>query len=321
MESKNYKPISYVYTYAYRDEEQSLCELELRTLFDINNINNDFRIIESSVKINPSRSPFIKERIDVIYTGNDLQDILQKVKELKVGACTFKVIYVKSADFNQAKKMSFEDRRKIEREIGLHIDGEPDLIGPNRLFGILRIDEKWVFGEYTKNDASWLRHQRKPNSYSTALSTRVARSVVNIAVPNPVGTKAIDPCCGIGTVLVEALSMGIDIVGSDRNYLIVPGVRENLAYFGLEGEVTVRDMNKITEKYDVAIIDMPYNLCSVLPDADKLNMLQSARRFSSKLVVITIEEIDDILLEAGFIITDRAIAKKGTFSRHVIVCE
>jgi tRNA G10 N-methylase Trm11 len=290
----------------------------MRSLFGL---ESESSIIESSLRIDPSRSPFIRERIDVIFEGNHLQDIAVQVESLQLGESTFKVMYVKNGDLIKSKKVGFEKRREIEREIGLHIHGEADLLQPERLFGILNVNGRWVFGEYFKNEAVWLRHQRKPNSYSTALSTRVARSVVNIAVPNPTGIKAIDPCCGIGTVLVEALSMGIDIVGSDRNYLIIPGVRENIAHFGLEGEVSVKDIRNITDRYDVAIIDMPYNLCSVLPPDEKLEMLQSARKFASKLVVVTIEDIDSILAYAGFVIVDRAIAKKGMFTRQVIVCE
>ena len=103
-----------------------------------------------------------------------------------------------------------------------------DFQHPDRLFGVMNVNGGWVFGEYVKSEAVWFRHQKKPNGYSTALNTRVARAVVNIAIPNPNGIKAIDPCCGIGTVLVEARSMGIDMVGSDRNQLILPGARENM---------------------------------------------------------------------------------------------
>jgi hypothetical protein len=49
-------------------------------------------------------------------------------------------------------------------------------------------------------------------------------------------------------------------------------------------------------------------------------MLQSARRFADKVVVVTVEQIDGILHEAGIVIVDRAVAKKGVFTREVIVC-
>ena len=49
-------------------------------------------------------------------------------------------------------------------------------------------------------------------------------------------------------------------------------------------------------------------------------MLESARRFAKKVVVVTVEPIDEILIKAGFTIVDRAVAKKGLFTREVIVC-
>lgn len=70
-------------------------------------------------------------------------------------------------------------------------------------------------------------------------------------------------------------------------------------------------MQNITNHYDVAIIDLPYNLCSVLSPEEQLEMLQSARRFADKVVVVTVERVDEVLLEAGFEILDRGVAKKG----------
>ena len=157
--------------------------------------------------------------------------------------------------------------------------------------------------------------------YSTALSTRDARAVANIAVPHPEGVRAIDPCCGIGTVLVEALSMGINIEGRDINPLVVGGSRENIAHFGLVGNVILGPISEVVDDYDVAIIDMPYNLFTHITAEDQLDIIKQARRFTKKLVVVTIETIDHMIKEAGFVITDRCEAKKGTFSRQVLVCE
>jgi tRNA G10 N-methylase Trm11 len=185
----------------------------------------------------------------------------------------------------------------------------------------MNIEGRWVFGDYVKSESVWYQHQQKPHHYSTALSTRVARAVVNIAIPNPTRIKAIDPCCGIGTVLVEALSMGIEIVGSDNNPVILAGTRENIAHFGFSCEVKFEDMRNITKHYDVAIIDLPYNLCSVISPEEQLEMLQSARGIAEKVVLVTVEPVDNILIKAGFYIVDRAVVKKGVFTREVIVCE
>jgi tRNA G10 N-methylase Trm11 len=216
--------------------------------------------------------------------------------------------------------VDYTEQLAIEREIGLLIRGRAEMRTPQRLFGIAKLGGRWVFGELMRSEAIWLHHNEKPQHYSTALSTRVARAVANIAIPNPQGIQAIDPCCGIGTVLIEALSMDMDIVGYDLNPLAVRGARMNLAHFGLPNVVTSGDIRRIEGYYDVLILDLPYNLCSVLPSEEQLEMLLAARRLSSQAVVVSTEVIDSALEMAGFVIKDRCIVKKGSFARQVLVC-
>jgi tRNA G10 N-methylase Trm11 len=308
----------FIYTYAFREEERSLCNLEMRSLFGTDSPNY---ILKSTTKIEPSRSPFIKERIDVMYEGNDLQDILQQVEHIDLAGDTFKIIFVKINDLDESQKIEYWDRRAMEREVGMRIDGEADMHHPNRIFGIVTLGGRWYFGTYMESEAVWLHHVKKPRSYSTSLSTRVARAVANIAIPNPEGVRAIDPCCGIGTVLVEALSMGMDIVGRDINPLVVIGSRENIAHFGFEGDVKIGPIEEITETYDVAIIDMPYNLFTHATPEDQFSILKNARRVAKRVVVVTIETMDHMLEEVGFEITDRCVTTKGNFSRQIVVCE
>jgi tRNA G10 N-methylase Trm11 len=315
LEFTNFEPKSFIYNYAFPSEEKELCALEMRSFFGE---DTESSVIESTLKIDPSRSPFMRGRMDVIIEGGQLEDLIEQVKKLELNGSTFKVMYVKVAG---PEKVNFEERRQIERKVGLQIPGEPELLNPDLLFGIMNVNKRWVFGEYHSSEAVWLNHQQKPHSYSTSLSTRVARAVANVAVPDPTGVRAIDPCCGIGTVVVEALSMGIDIVASDINPLILPGTRENIAHFGYATEVTFKDIRQVTGSYDVAIIDMPYNLCSVITPEEQLEMLQSTYRFANKVVIVTIEPIDSIIGKAGFEIADRCVVRKGTFEREIIVCK
>ncbi|WP_019413705.1 TRM11 family methyltransferase [Paenisporosarcina sp. TG20] len=307
----------FIYTYAYTDDEESLCHLEMRSFFGM---DTQTKIIKSSIDVTPSRSPFVKERIDVLFEGNELSDILKQVEIVKMNDETFKVIFVKINDLISTKKVDYQQKRQIEREIGMIIDGQADVHHPDITFGLVPFEGKWYFGIYVKSDAVWLHHMKKPREYSTALSTRVARAVANIAVPNPNGIKAIDPCCGIGTVLVEALSMGIDIVGRDINPLVVLGSRENIEHFGLIGEVDLGPIAEVNGSYDATIIDMPYNLYTHATPEDQLSILMHARPFSKKLVLVTIDNIDHMVKEVGFNITDRCVAKKGIFSREILVC-
>lgn len=315
MNNHTHQIIHYIYIYSYHEDERSLCQLEMRSLFGF---DTHAPLLKSTKEIEASRSPFIKERLDVLFTGKDWRDIVEQTKQLPELQQTFKVYFFY---YEQTDKIAFEQRKQIEREIGLSIRGSVDLKQPQQLFGILKGTDGWHFGIYKKSEAVWLKHQQKPHNYSTALSTRVARAVVNIAIPSPSTIKAIDPCCGIGTVLIEALSMGVDIVGSDLNPLTAIGARENLAFFGFVAEVRRCDIRDVSGHYDVAIIDMPYNLCSVLTAIEQLEMLKSARKFTKKMVVVTVESIDTLIEEAGFSILDRCVAKKSKFTRQILVCE
>ncbi|UQZ77622.1 RNA methyltransferase [Niallia circulans] len=310
-------PNTFLYTFNYAEEEEHLCKLEVRSLFraDLHAF-----VLESSINRDPSRSPFIKEKIAVLFTGDTLENLKQKVEAMPSLHSTYKVIGINYRDIDPLDKMEFNERKGIARQIGCLVPGAASLHNPEIVFAITKLKGKWYFGYYSENQGMWLIHQQKPHNYSTALTTRVARALVNIAVPELRGVKVIDPCCGIGTVLVEALSMGVNITGSDYNPLVMKGIRNNLAHFGLSGPVFLRDIRDITEMYDVAIIDMPYNLCSVVSDEEKFAMLQSARRFAKKMVIVTTEDIDGILGEAGFEIVDRCEVPKGKFIRQTIVC-
>ncbi len=278
-------------------------------------------ILKSEIEIDPSRSPFMKERIQVMFEGDELFDIINQVGQVELKGATFKIIFVKINDLGEEQKIEYNERRNIERKIGANMNGEADVHHPERVFGIVPFEGRWYFGPYVQAESVWFQHVKKPRMYSTALSTRVARAVANIAVPKPEGVKAIDPCCGIGTVLVEARSMGIDMDGRDINPLVTSGTRENLAYFGLTANVTLGPIAEVTKDYDVAILDMPYNLFTHATYEDQFAILQHARRFTKKVIVIMIEVADEMIEKAGFTITDRCVAKKGTFSRQICVCE
>lgn len=308
----------FIYTYAYHEDEKDLCQLEMRALFGEDTEEN---LLKSPRAIDPGRSPFIKERIELLFEGRQLADIITQAAKLNMGTSTFKVIFPKINGLSPADQVDYEEKRNIERQIGFVITGKADVHHPDVTFGLIPYGGKWHFGIYRLSESIWFKHQHKPRQYSTALSAKTARAIANIAVPDPAGVKAIDPCCGIGTVLVEALSMGIDIVGRDINPLVVDGSRENLAHFGLSGEVEPGAIADITGQFDVAIIDMPYNLYTHASPEDQQEILSHALPFTEKLLVVTIDPIDHMIEKAGFTITDRCIAKKSLFLREILVCE
>lgn len=307
----------YLYPVASHEDEDELFRMEMRALFGVEP-SGGCVIIDK--KIEPSRSPFIRGRLSVLVCAETLSGVAEQVGDaVRLDGRTFKVSYV-------GGEADYDSQRAAEKKVGWGIQGKADMRRPDRLFGLAHAQGRFWFGEYEKSEAAWLLHNGKPQPYSTALGTRVARAVVNIAAPDiRAGLRVIDPCCGIGTVLIEALSMGIDIVGFDLNPLALKGARINLAHFGMPDVVKRADMRTLvpgTEgPYDAAIVDLPYNLCSVLPAEERLAMLGSARRLARRAVIVTTEPIDDAVAQAGWTITDRCVVRKGKFERQIIACE
>ncbi|GAF63193.1 hypothetical protein BTS2_0084 [Bacillus sp. TS-2] len=305
----------YVYMYSCHEDEKELKRLEMRALFEKEEPSS---LLESSIKINPSRSPFIRGRLDIVFKEKSFADLEKIIKGYKI-TTSFKIIVYRREE--PPFKIHFQERRRMERALGESIKGEVDLQNPEVNWLLINDEDAWYFGPWTESEPMWLLHKKKPKMYSTALSTRVARSIVNIALPQIENRTAIDPCCGIGTVLVEALSMGVNIIGSDRNPLAVIGARENIEHFGYSTDVKIQDLNTITSSFDVAILDMPYNLCSVLPEQEKINLLSRLKNVSEKAVIITVEPLERQLIDLGFDIVDRGTVRKSQFKREIFVCK
>lgn len=310
----------YVYTFACHENERELCSLELHALFGCRlEMNSDLRsFVRSSICIPPGRSPFIHGRLDVISEADSVNDLLPAAAKVELlPEETFKVVCLKEGDHMP----DYEHSRQLEREVGMCIKGKAQMKRPKVTFGLIQTGRKWILGQWTEADRSWHSHQQKPQNYSTGFGVALARSLVNIAVPNILNQRLLDPCCGMGTVVIEALSMGIEARGNDLNPLAIQGARINLSHFGYDPAcLTLGDMNELDGSYDAAILDMPYNLCSVLPDEDQHVMLTSLRRLAKRAVVVSTEWVEEHLLAAGWEVNQYCAVRKGTFIRHVWLC-
>lgn len=302
------------YTINYSRFLADLCKLEMKCLF---NQVHDEKYFFSDRLIKPSRSPFIKERLTVIFEGDTLDSLVEQVVTGKFAADDFKVVYLQAEGTNEG----YQERLQSGRELGTAIFGKADVRNPRVIFGVTRVNGKWLFGEYEKNDYSWHQHDKKPHTYSSSLNFRVARALINIGVGPDTGLTLIDPCCGIGTVVIEALSMGIDARGYDINPPVACNAQQNLSYFGYPHVITEGDMHSIEEHFDVSIIDIPYGLYRPVTHGEQQEIIRTARRISKRLILVSFENMDEMIREAGFELREKARVSKGRLVRYVNVCE
>ncbi len=304
----------YLYVINYPTFERELALLEMRTLFGI---EAEKKYILSDIHIPPSRSAFIKCCITVIYKTDSLESLKELLRELPLSFEEFKF-----ARFSvPGGGLGYHDWLQIAAELGALINGEVEMYTPEHLLGITCLEGQWIFGVYENSDTSWNNHDLKPHTYSNALTVRTARSLVNIAVGPTTDISLVDPCCGIGTVVIEAASMGIDVKGYELNWPIADKANKNLNYFGFDRLVTKQDMHKITETFQAAILDLPYGIFTHTTPEKQQALIKSLRHISKRCVIITFEDMDEIIETAGFTIVDRATVNKGQFKRIITVGE
>lgn len=303
-----------IYIINYPEYEKDLCKMEQRVLFGK---DTDEKYLFSNKDINVSRSPFLKEKIEIMYSSNSFQDIIKYVCDKKLSFNSYKVIYVKLSN----NDLPYKERINCVKEIGYRIIGTCDMNNPKNIIALLKFKDTWIIGNYIKNDLKWHIHEDKPKNYSNSIGVRLARAIINIAAGNDLDKTLIDPCCGVGTVVLEGLSMNINITGCEINKQIAANARRNLEFFGYDKDnIKCFNMHNIKQKYDTAIIDLPYGLFTPISKEEQVNIIKTARKITNKLVIILFEDMDDILINCGFNIIDKCIVSKGLFKRQVLIC-
>ncbi len=312
MESLEFK--KYFYVINYPEYEEDLCQMEMKYLFKK---EDNVREFLSEIYISPSRSLFIKHCIKVIYIEDTLDDVINNIKKDNLSFEGFKVNFIRLSK----NEVNYKERLESMRKIGMAISGIPNISNPKIVLGLIKINEKWIFGIYEKDDCKWLNHDKKPFSYSNALSIRMARAIVNIAVGQETDKKIIDPCCGVGTVVIEGKSMGLDIIGYEINPKIACNAKENMKVLGYDVSIIKGDMHDIKEKFDIAIVDMPYGLFTKTTKDEQKEILKTTRNISRKAIIITFENMDEMIKDSGFEIIDKSTILKNNFKRYINICK
>lgn len=304
----------YFYNINYAENECDVCKMELKNLFgaEVNKKN-----LLSHINVKMGRSPFLKEKIEIIIEKNSLKEIIDEIREANLMAEAYKVVYVK----HNGQNVQYKDRLETVKDVGKAIIGRSEMNNPEVIYGVTQIDDKWIFGKYEKDNCNWHSHDKKLHSYSNAIGLRLSRALINISVGNNLSLTVIDPCCGVGTLIIDGLSMGINIKGFEINKQIARNAKENLSYFGYENVITTGDMRNIKESFDVAIVDLPYGVFTPITEEEQEKIIKTTRRIAKKVIFVTFDNMDEIIEGAGFEIVDKCSISKGNFTRWINICD
>jgi len=304
---------NYLYLISARAENMELCNMEMRYIFS-KPMNEKYHF--SNKLLDSSRSTFIKSRINILYKNKNIETLEKDMDKDNLSFNDYKIRYVK---FDE---VPYKIRLQSMRALGFCITGDFAIHNPQVEFVLTKIDGYWIFGREYANPNTWIKRIKKPYNYSHALDVKLARALVNIAIHNDFECKVIDPCCGIGTILIEGRVLGINIKGYEINPLVKQHCNSNLEYFGFEPNVPKFDMLTSKEHFDVAILDVPYGQFSLITKAQQISLIRKTKEISDKSVIITMEDMTKEINSVGLSIIDSCkIKKSNAFSRYVMVCE
>ncbi|PCJ61815.1 MAG: hypothetical protein COA79_05830 [Planctomycetota bacterium] len=306
--------MKYLYWLPCTDEDKDLAFLEASVLL---NMEVKSSVCFSDKLIELKNTAFLKLCGKILCKEKTFNELLEKVEAHNFDFDEFKIIVHKS----RFQKQEIESRIDAIIAIADAIkDGFPNISNPKVTLDIISDGYDWYFLErQCKSENNWRSHIHKPFNFSSSLSARYCRALVNIALPK--GGTLLDPCCGYGNVLVEAAFLGIKIFGNDLNEDHFECTKKNLDFFHSTAKLSCQDALSLEiENLDAVIVDYPYNINSLAP-TDFYRDLASYYFDKSKVfVALTIEPFDAVLNEIGYHVKSVAVPHKGEFKRYVTLC-
>ena len=304
----------YLYIYNYAPHEEELCQMEFKQIFQVPMTSKYFLTDQD---FDYQRSVFIRGKIDIISMSEDFDNIVKDITNKQLYYHHFKVIYIK----NEETHVDYQETLHRCKEAAFPIAGSVNMQKPQTTFAITKLHEQWIFGIY-HDDMIWKQRYDKPHSYSHSLNIKDARTLVNIAIGNHKEYSIVDPCCGVGTVVLEALSMGLNIKGYDINRDVSYQARLNLEHFGYDPLlIEKKDMHTIHQYYDVAIMDIPYGVYSPFTYEQQVSLIHATTQFTKRLLLVSHESMNQALKNEGYQIIDQCTIKKSHFIRYMTLCQ
>lgn len=132
-------------------------------------------------------------------------------------------------------------------------------------------------------DAYAARDQQRPmrDARVGMLPPKLAQTIINLSGATT-GETLLDPFCGTGVLLQEALLMGINVIGTDLEPKMIEYSQKNLDWLGAKQKITnkislkVADATSATIDQDVGVIACETYLgraLTSLPDQESLNKI------------------------------------------------
>ena len=298
-------PCFYLITGA--DQELELAAAELGVLAGC---GVQGRVGTGQVGVDVSRAAYTRFCAEQLAAAPNLGELVAEVRRLQPDCDGFRIEVHRPAPKVPAS------RTEIVKSIADCLPGRPNLDNPRTELAVVVSPGCWRLGRIiSRSNQGWRRQSRRLHNYSFALTAQMARALVNLAAAP--GDRLLDPCCGVGTAVAEALVMGVRAVGADVNPKVAGLAAENLRSLQLPSSIAVADARTIAGNFVAAVVDFPYGHSSSVDPDLYADILLNLRTQVRRLVLVMAEPQDELLASVGLRIVYRARVSKRTLTRHI----
>jgi len=206
---------------------------------------------------------------------------------------------IKATEKPFSGNVSSQDGENFKKVNSKNIDEEFFIFGNSKNLFFGKILEKY---DYEKVE---LRDMKKPfRRESLAISPRLAKIMINLSQPEKNG-KILDPFCGIGVILQEALIKNFNVFGIDKDFEAIQQCKKNMEWFNFQNsryKIINGDSSKtkINEKISAIVTepDLGRILKKIPTNNEAVRMLSEFEN----LIIRVIRNFKDILLPKGKIV-------------------
>ena len=309
-------PLPYFYRLLLPTGFEELADLELRALAGETEVWHPCpgagadRIRWARAGADVSRAALVGEACRLLAWASDLEGLLGAAAKLGLAGDRFRITV------HGPGGARWPGARQVTVALADLVEGGADLERPLREYVVAAEPGRWLLGELVSRcGGGWRGHDQRLHQYSAALPSRLARALVNL-VARP-GDRLLDPCCGVGTVLVEAAAVGVRATGREVNRLLVEHARANLRYWSLEADVAAGDGRQAAGCFDGAVLDLPYGRSAERVEGVCRGLIEQAAVCADLLAVVSATEMTRVMQRAGLAVLGLARVPKGGLVRHV----
>jgi tRNA G10 N-methylase Trm11 len=257
------------------------------------------------------QAAYIRAGFQILARGTTLDDLLQTVSSVQFRADLFRI------DFHSLSERKQLSPRRTITALADVIPARPNLAYPKHRFLVLERAQGLWFGELlTERKRTYRKHNAKPYRTSTSLSSQLSRALVNLVVLE--ADSLVDPCCGTGSILLEAQALGMRVFGADRNKKIVGMARKNIEYFGYCAEIEHAEVCAYRQSAEALVTDLPYGR---LLDADEMiirPILEQCSFLAPLAVFVAGCDLTDWLYASGYRdISICTVSKHNRVTRYI----